>query len=121
MLDLPEDRIVDIDEVPRLAPGEVCVICTGSQGEPMSALSLMAAHEHKFLKVSEDDVVVISAHAIPGNESNVAPRHRLAVPRGRRRRAREDRAGARVRARVARRAEVHALPHAARVVHPGPR
>jgi ribonuclease J len=55
-----------------MAPGEVCVICTGSQGEPMSALSLMAAHEHKYLKVSEDDVVVISAHAIPGNESNVA-------------------------------------------------
>lgn len=72
MLNLPEDRVVDIDEVPRLPPGEVCVICTGSQGEPMSALSLMAAHEHKFLKVSEDDVVVISAHAIPGNESNVA-------------------------------------------------
>ena len=38
----------------------------------MSALSLMAAHEHKYIKVSEDDVVVISAHAIPGNESNVS-------------------------------------------------
>ena len=72
MLDLPESSVVDIEEVPRLAPGEVCVICTGSQGEPMSALALMAAHEHKFLKVSEDDVVVISAHAIPGNEANVA-------------------------------------------------
>ncbi len=47
-------------------------ICTGSQGEPMSALSLMAAHEHKYIKVSDDDVVVISAHAIPGNESNVS-------------------------------------------------
>jgi ribonuclease J len=72
MLDLPESRVVDIEEVPRMAPGEVCVICTGSQGEPMSALALMAAHEHKYLKVSEDDVVVISAHAIPGNEANVA-------------------------------------------------
>lgn len=38
----------------------------------MSALSLMAAHEHKYVKVSPDDVVVISAHAIPGNESNVS-------------------------------------------------
>jgi ribonuclease J len=37
----------------------------------MSALALMAAHEHKYIKVSDDDVVVISAHAIPGNESNV--------------------------------------------------
>jgi ribonuclease J len=72
MLDLPDADQVDIDEVPRLAPGEVCVVCTGSQGEPMSALALMAAHEHKHVKVSADDVVVISAHAIPGNEHNVA-------------------------------------------------
>jgi ribonuclease J len=72
LLDFPSDRVIDIDECPRYAPGELCVICTGSQGEPMSALALMAAHEHKFVKVSDDDVVVISAHAIPGNESNVA-------------------------------------------------
>jgi ribonuclease J len=72
LLDVPTDRIIDIEEVPRYAPGEVCVICTGSQGEPLSALALMAAHEHKYIKVSEDDVVVISAHAIPGNESNVS-------------------------------------------------
>jgi ribonuclease J len=71
-LDLPANRIVDIEETPRFAPGEICIICTGSQGEPMSALSLMAAHEHKWVKVNEDDVVVISAHAIPGNESNVS-------------------------------------------------
>ena len=63
--------MIDIEEVPRYAPGEVCIICTGSQGEPMSALSLMAAHEHKHVKISSDDVVVISAHAIPGNETNV--------------------------------------------------
>jgi ribonuclease J len=71
VLDVPVDRIIDIEEVPRYAPGEVCIICTGSQGEPMSALSLMAAHEHKHVKISSDDVVVISAHAIPGNEINV--------------------------------------------------
>jgi ribonuclease J len=72
LLELPADRIIDIEEAPRYSPGEVCIICTGSQGEPMSALSLMAAHEHKHVKVSDDDVVVISAHAIPGNESNVS-------------------------------------------------
>ncbi|MFM8303894.1 MAG: ribonuclease J, partial [Actinomycetota bacterium] len=72
MLDLPEADQIDVDEVARFAPGEVCVVCTGSQGEPMSALSLMAAHEHKHLKVGSDDVVVISAHAIPGNETNVS-------------------------------------------------
>ena len=71
LLDVPSNRVIDIEEAPRYAPGEVCIICTGSQGEPMSALSLMAAHEHKYVKISEDDVVVISAHAIPGNEINV--------------------------------------------------
>ncbi len=72
LLDLAADRVIDIEEAPRYRPGEVCIICTGSQGEPMSALALMAAHEHKHVKVSDDDVVVISAHAIPGNESNVS-------------------------------------------------
>jgi ribonuclease J len=71
LLPVPSDRIIDIEEAPRYRPGEVCIICTGSQGEPMSALSLMAAHEHKWVKINEDDVVVISAHAIPGNEVNV--------------------------------------------------
>ena len=71
MLDVPVSSVIDIDDVPKYAPGEVCIICTGSQGEPMSALSLMAAHEHKHVKISSDDVVVISAHAIPGNEINV--------------------------------------------------
>jgi ribonuclease J len=71
-LDIPSHAVLDIEETARYAPGDICVICTGSQGEPMSALALMAAHEHKHVKVSPDDVVVISAHAIPGNESNVA-------------------------------------------------
>src|SRR3974390_614101 len=71
-IDLPEYALLDIEETTRYAPGEVCIICTGSQGEPMSALSLMAAHEHKHVKISPDDVVVISADAIPGNESNVS-------------------------------------------------
>lgn len=71
LFDIPADKVVDIEDAPRFSPGELCVICTGSQGEPMSALSLMAAHEHKHVKISADDVVVISAHAIPGNEANV--------------------------------------------------
>jgi ribonuclease J len=71
-LDIPSHAVIDIEETARYAPGDICIICTGSQGEPMSALSLMAAHEHKHVKISEDDVVVISAHAIPGNESNVS-------------------------------------------------
>ena len=54
-----------------MPPGEICVISTGSQGEPMSALSLMATGENKWLRIGEDDVVVISAHPIPGNEWSV--------------------------------------------------
>ena len=114
-IDLPAYAVVDIEETARYAPGEICIICTGSQGEPMSALSLMAAHEHKYVKVSPDDVVVISAHAIPGNESNVS-RVIDAMHRRRRGRARPHVARARLRARVARRAEVHAQPGVARVV-----
>jgi ribonuclease J len=71
-IDIPAHAVLDIEETSRYAPGEICIVCTGSQGEPMSALSLMAAHEHKHVKVSPDDFVVISAHAIPGNESNVS-------------------------------------------------
>lgn len=71
LLHLPADRVVDIEEAWRFEPGELCVICTGSQGEPLSALALMAAHESRFVEVGPDDVVVISAHAIPGNEANV--------------------------------------------------
>src|SRR6266542_3501847 len=53
------------------ATSTVCVISTGSQGEPMSALALMAAGENKWVRITEDDVVIISAHAIPGNEYDV--------------------------------------------------
>ncbi len=72
MIDVPAGSVIDIEEAPNFPGGQVCVICTGSQGEPMSALSLMASHEHKYVKIDADDVVVISAHAIPGNESNVS-------------------------------------------------
>ena len=72
LLDIPDDSLVDIEKVDELDPGRVCVISTGSQGEPMSALALMAAGENKWLKISEDDVVIISAHAIPGNEAAVS-------------------------------------------------
>ncbi len=72
MIDVPADRVIDIDEATKYPPGELCVICTGSQGEPMSALALMASGEHKYVKVGNGDIVIISAHAIPGNESNVS-------------------------------------------------
>jgi ribonuclease J len=71
LLDIPEDRLVDIEVARSLAPEKVCIICTGSQGEPMSALALMAAGENRWVKVGEKDLVILSSHAIPGNETNV--------------------------------------------------
>lgn len=70
-LHIPVDDMIPIEEASSHPPGEVCVICTGSQGEPMSALTLMAAREHKHIHVDDRDLVVLSAHAIPGNEVNV--------------------------------------------------
>jgi ribonuclease J len=71
LLHIPDESLVDIEKIDTLEPGKVCVISTGSQGEPMSALSLMAAGENKWIKLTEDDVVILSAHAIPGNEYSV--------------------------------------------------
>ena len=72
LLSVPDDRLVDIEKVADLDPTKVCVISTGSQGEPMSALALMAAGENKWLKVGSGDVVILSSHAIPGNEAAVS-------------------------------------------------
>jgi ribonuclease J len=72
LLELPDEAVVDIEEIHRFEPGEVAVICTGSQGEPLSALALMAAHENHRVKLDENDTVIISATPIPGNEANVS-------------------------------------------------
>src|SRR3954454_20824282 len=72
LLSLPDDSIIDIEDIGKFEPGRVCVICTGSQGEPMSALALMAAHENHRVKIGAEDTVIISAHPIPGNEANVS-------------------------------------------------
>ncbi|HEY3485324.1 MAG TPA: ribonuclease J, partial [Ilumatobacteraceae bacterium] len=71
VLQIPESSLIDISEIDDYPPGQVCVISTGSQGEPMSALALLARGENKFVKLGEHDTVILSSHAIPGNESNV--------------------------------------------------
>lgn len=71
LLSVPEGALVPIEDIDRIPDGEVCVISTGSQGEPMSALSLMATGDNKWLQLTAGDVVVISAHPIPGNEWSV--------------------------------------------------
>jgi ribonuclease J len=71
IITVPKGALIDIEHVDTVPPGEMCVISTGSQGEPMSALSLMATGDNKWLRVGAGDAVVISAHPIPGNEWSV--------------------------------------------------
>jgi ribonuclease J len=71
VINVPDESLIDIEDIDRYLPGEVCVISTGSQGEPMSALSLLARGENRFVTIDEHDTVILSSHAIPGNESNV--------------------------------------------------
>jgi len=72
LLHVPDANIADIEDVASLPPSRVCVMSTGSQGEPMSALALMAAGENRFVKLGPGDTVILSAHPIPGNEHSVS-------------------------------------------------
>jgi ribonuclease J len=71
IIKIADASLVDIDDIDSYPPGKVCIVSTGSQGEPMSALALLARGESKFVKVGEHDTVILSSHAIPGNEGNV--------------------------------------------------
>ncbi len=70
-LQIPTDHIVKADQLKRYRDDQVCVITTGSQGEPMSGLFRMATATHK-LNVGQGDTIIISASAIPGNELGVS-------------------------------------------------
>ena len=70
-MNVPAGLIIDMNEINKFAPENVTVITTGSQGEPMSALYRMAFGDHAQIKLGNKDLVVISAHAIPGNEKLV--------------------------------------------------
>lgn len=71
LLTIPEDSLLDIADARDVPDEELCVVSTGSQGEPMSALALMAAGQNKFVRIGSNDVVILSSHAIPGNEYSV--------------------------------------------------
>ncbi len=62
---------VDLANIGRYKPGEICVICTGSQGEPMAALSKLSRGDSRELTLGHDDTVILSSHPIPGNEWTV--------------------------------------------------
>jgi len=71
ILKVPDKVLIDIEDIDKHPPEKVCVISTGSQGEPMSALALLARGDSKWLTAGEKDTVILSSHAIPGNEMNV--------------------------------------------------
>lgn len=71
-LNMPENLIVDIDEINKLPAEKVVILSTGSQGEPMSALTRMARSAHRKMDILPGDTVIIAATPIPGNEKYVA-------------------------------------------------
>lgn len=71
-LDIPDDTLIDVDEAMRLPGNEVCILTTGSQGEPMAALTRMANHNHRQISIYPGDTVILSASPIPGNEKAVS-------------------------------------------------
>lgn len=70
-VNVPEGLIIDLDLLNRYPKEKVVLVTTGSQGEPMSALSRMAYSEHRKVEVGPDDFIIISANPIPGNEKTV--------------------------------------------------
>lgn len=71
-LKIPEGVLIDIDESNNYTPDKIVIITTGSQGEPMSALTRMAMSDHKKVDIVPGDTVIISATPIPGNEKLVS-------------------------------------------------
>ena len=71
-LKCPKGTIIALEEIKNYKPHQLCIITTGSQGEPMAALSRMASADHKTVEIVKGDLVIISASPIPGNEKLVA-------------------------------------------------
>jgi ribonuclease J len=71
-LNIPSGMLIDIDDLNKYPDNEIVVITTGSQGEPMAALSRMAASEHRKMEIMSEDLVILSSSPIPGNEKTIA-------------------------------------------------
>jgi len=71
-LKIPDGLLIDLKEMAKLPKEQVCMITTGSQGEPMSALTRIAMDDHKQIKLEEGDTVILSSRFIPGNEKTIS-------------------------------------------------
>jgi len=71
-LRIPEGMLIDAQEIHRLAPENVTILCTGSQGEPLAALARLASSSYRDVEVLPEDTVIFAASPIPGNERNVS-------------------------------------------------
>ena len=67
----PKGTIIDSADIDKYKPNEICLLCTGSQGEPMAALSRIANGSHKTIKLIPSDTVIFSSNPIPGNQEGV--------------------------------------------------
>lgn len=70
-LKIPENTLIEIGEISRYSDDELVIITTGSQGEPMSALTRMSTNDHRQVSITANDLIIISANPIPGNEKFV--------------------------------------------------
>ncbi len=71
-LRIPDDLLVELKNLPNLPKNQVCMITTGSQGEPMSGLTRIAMDDHKQIKLEQGDTVILSSRFIPGNEKTIS-------------------------------------------------
>lgn len=71
-MNVPDDILISIDDIKKYKNNQLCIITTGSQGEPMSALTRMAFSDHRKVEITRGDLVIISANPIPGNEKSVS-------------------------------------------------
>jgi ribonuclease J len=71
-IDISDRHFIEAHEINRYSESEILIVTTGSQGEEMAALSRMATDEHRHIKLKPTDTIIISAHAIPGNEASVS-------------------------------------------------